>query len=91
MNKHIEITKTVFWIPDKHYFTRAIEILEKTSIKNVLIISLRDGDKIKQLVQEYKNHHKMENWNLEYANVDDFLENQKKIGLYVWNKLNRNF
>lgn len=42
LNKHIEITKTVFWIPDKHYFTRAIEILEKTSIKNVLIISLRD-------------------------------------------------
>ena len=33
----------------------------------------------------------MENWNLEYANVDDFLENQKKIGLYVWNKLNQEF
>ena len=84
LNKHIEITKTVFWIPDKHYFTRAIEILEKTSIKNVLIISLRDGDKIKQLVQEYKNHHKMENWNLEYANVDDFFgESEENWALCV--------
>lgn len=79
LNKHTEIKKTVFWIPDRHYFSSVIEVLEQTAVKNVVIISLMDGDEIKRCIQDYKNYNKTEEKTLEYVDVNEFSEKTEAI------------
>lgn len=81
LNKHVEIENVVVWIKNKNYFCESIDILKKTSVKNIFVISLTDKKDVLDLIEKYKNENTLKDITLKYINTEDFNMTEKNWAL----------